>query len=93
MGWWDQDGGYGWGGMGGGWLVGLLVGAVLLLGLVAVVVVAVRTARQRSAPPPAGDAVPAHSRARAVLDERYARGDIDDEEYRRRLEVLAGPGV
>ena len=27
-------------------------------------------------------------RARAILDERYARGEIDDEEYRRRRREL-----
>jgi putative membrane protein len=28
--------------------------------------------------------------ARRLLAERYARGEIDDEEYRRRLDTLAG---
>ncbi|HXF73666.1 MAG TPA: SHOCT domain-containing protein [Actinomycetota bacterium] len=28
--------------------------------------------------------------ARRILDERFARGEIDEEEYRRRLEVLRG---
>ena len=27
----------------------------------------------------------------AVLDERYARGEINEDEYRKRLEVLRGP--
>ena len=30
------------------------------------------------------------SHARALLDERYARGELDDEEYRRRRRELAG---
>lgn len=30
--------------------------------------------------------------ARATLDERYARGEIDDEEYERRRRMLDRPG-
>jgi putative membrane protein len=33
---------------------------------------------------------PAQPTARQVLDQRYARGDIDEEEYRRRLRGLVG---
>jgi putative membrane protein len=33
---------------------------------------------------------PAQPTARQLLDERYARGDIDEEEYRRRLRGLIG---
>jgi putative membrane protein len=29
------------------------------------------------------------SRAREILDERYARGEIDDEEYQKRVEGLS----
>ncbi|HXF71071.1 MAG TPA: SHOCT domain-containing protein [Actinomycetota bacterium] len=28
--------------------------------------------------------------ARRILEERFARGEIDEEEFRRRLEVLSG---
>lgn len=31
-----------------------------------------------------------HSRARELLDERYARGELTSEEYRERLEALGG---
>lgn len=30
--------------------------------------------------------------ARRILEERYARGEIDEEEFRARSETLAGPG-
>ena len=48
---------------------------------------------QQPAPPPAGTAEPPqHVRpdARALLDERYARGDIDRQEYLQRREDLRG---
>jgi putative membrane protein len=31
-----------------------------------------------------------HARAEAILAERFAQGEIDEEEYRRRLSVLRG---
>jgi len=31
-----------------------------------------------------------HTRAEAILAERFAQGEIDEEEYRRRLKVLRG---
>jgi putative membrane protein len=33
---------------------------------------------------------PAQPTARQLLDQRYARGDIDEEEYQRRLRGLVG---
>lgn len=35
-----------------------------------------------------GDRTVARSSAREILDERYARGEIDEEEYRRRRGML-----
>ncbi|SCG64401.1 SHOCT domain-containing protein [Micromonospora coxensis] len=35
---------------------------------------------------------PVDSTARTILDERYARGEIDDEEYHRRRDVLRTAG-
>jgi putative membrane protein len=76
--------GYGNGmGMGWVWLFWLL----LLVGIALVVVVAVRaiggggTRGQDS-----GRREP--SRARQILDERYARGDLTTEEYQERLRAL-----
>jgi putative membrane protein len=68
----------GWG-MGWVWIWPVLV----LVGLAILAYVGVRLAQGgRSAPP--GDA----STARQILDERYARGEIDEEEYRHRRSTL-----
>ena len=68
----------GWG-VGWGWIWPVLV----LVGLIVLGYVGVRLAQGgRSAPP--GSA----STARQILDERYARGEIDEDEYQRRRSVL-----
>ena len=72
MGW--DDGGWGWG----GWLAMTLMMLVFWGGLAAVVVALVRSARRPDA----------NRDARGILDERFARGDIDEDEYRRRREAL-----
>lgn len=75
-------------GMGWMWLVGLLV----LLGVVLLVVLAVRAIGggiTRGAG--SGDAAaqpPARNRARELLDARYARGELSSDEYRERLQTL-----
>ena len=79
---------YGNGGMGWMWLFWLL----LVLGVVLLVVVVVRAlgggvAGPRTDQRGAG-AQPGRSRARELLDERYARGEITTEEYRERLSGL-----
>ena len=90
---------YGNGGMGWMWLFWLL----LVLGVVLLVVVVVRalgggvperhTRLDGGVPGPRTDqrgagAQPGRSRARELLDERYARGEITTEEYRERLSGL-----
>lgn len=84
--------GNGFGGIG-MWLFGLLT----LAGLVLLVVVAVRAfgggiSRPSSTPgglPGATGAAPSgRGRAREILDERYARGEISTDEYRERLQAL-----
>ena len=80
--------------MGWMWLWGLL----LLIGIVLLVLVAIRVAgggiRGRYEPgrgeepgnPPGG------SKARQILDERFARGDLTEDQYRQHLKVLGeGP--
>jgi putative membrane protein len=80
-------------GMGWGWLFGLL----LLVGLGLLIVVAVRAlgggisrdTPTRDAPPGVGGPrSPARSSAREILDERYARGELNTEEYHERLQTL-----
>ncbi len=83
-------------GMAGWWGIG--VGMVLFWGLVIVgIVLLVRWAggwnRHEQVPPPPGPppAAPAPpDQAQRLLDERFARGEIDEDEYRRRREVLRG---
>lgn len=74
-------------GMGWGWLFGLL----LVAGLVTLIVLVVRlsTDGRSSAHGDPGIETRQH-RARAILDERYARGEIDTTEYEERLRVLRG---
>jgi len=76
-----------------GWLFGLL----LLVGVALLVVLVVRALGggiSRDAPTrdvaPGVDSSrrPARSRAREILDERYARGEVSTEEYRERLQTL-----
>jgi putative membrane protein len=84
MGWYDYDhmSGWGWAGMALSWilLLGLIVLGVLLL---------VRLGRRTSDSPTA----PARESAEQVLAERFARGEIDEDEYRRRLATLRGAGT
>lgn len=71
--------GWGWGGM---WFGPLFMLAVLAL-LVALVVALVRWFGSGQTAPPAPRS------ARDILDERYARGEIDREEYLRRRDDMA----
>jgi putative membrane protein len=65
---------------GGGWGGGPWIGIVWLLFLAALVTGAVYLLRRRLPHP--GES------AGAALAERYARGEIDEDEYRKRLRVL-----
>ncbi|MFE6691807.1 SHOCT domain-containing protein [Streptomyces sp. NPDC057743] len=89
-----------WYGNGGGWMwPWMLVGNILFWLLIIIVAVLIfRAFAQRShsgghpnqgTPPPPG--TPGHgSGAEQILSERYARGEIDEEEYQRRLATLRG---
>ncbi|MFC9329271.1 SHOCT domain-containing protein [Kitasatospora sp. NPDC057015] len=78
----------------GGWGFGLMaVGILLLLGTLVVVAVALGRYLGQLPPqsPPDGQLVPPPS-PEQVLSERYARGEIDADEYRHRLDTLrSGP--
>lgn len=71
--WWDHDPGWG------GWLM-MTIGMGGFWILLAVLVFAlVRGGRQSGTPSP---------NAREILEQRFARGDIDAEEYEARLDTL-----
>ena len=85
----DGDGwmwGHGWGW--GGWVMMSVVMVLFLLALITAIVVAIRyLSGSNPAPmkPPPGYARPGPEN---VLAERFARGEIDEDEYRRRLSLL-----
>ncbi|WP_225754388.1 SHOCT domain-containing protein [Actinotalea sp. Marseille-Q4924] len=70
--------------MGWGWLFFLLVVA----GAVLIVVAVVRATGSRTTS--AGDVAARPPRAEEILAERYARGEIDKDEYQERLRTLRG---
>ncbi len=68
-----------------GWMIGVwLVGIVLAIG---VAVLLVRAFRSES-PDVRGPGTKPPPDAHEILRQRYARGEIDDAEYRRRTEML-----
>jgi putative membrane protein len=73
----DHMNGFGWGMMGFGWIVALAVVGVLVWAIL-------QTAPHR------GDAAPAATTrsAEAILADRFARGEIDADEYQHRLNAL-----
>jgi putative membrane protein len=68
--------GLGWGMMGIGWVVGLTLNGVLAWALV------------RATPRLNDNGSTVTSSSEAILADRFARGEIDDDEYRRRLDAL-----
>ncbi|MEV7242242.1 SHOCT domain-containing protein [Streptomyces sp. NPDC093248] len=79
--WYDHDAGWGWFAMS----VGMLLFWALIVALGVLLYRAL--ARPREGGAPAGTR-PAGPAAEHLLAERFARGEIDEEEYRRRLAVL-----
>lgn len=77
MGWYHD--GVGWG----GWLV-MVIGMIAFWGLVVWAVIAIFRSTQ---PSTASDST-AHRDPLDILDERFARGEIDETEYRVRTDVL-----
>lgn len=77
--------GYGFGFAGLGLLLVILFIVLIVIGIALLV-------RRPVAPAPAAPVVDARSQAQRILEERFARGEIDEPEYRARLEVLLGAG-
>lgn len=69
--------------------LGMLLWAALLIALIAVaVVLVVRAVRRPSGTSPNGTPIPGRSSAGNEIRMRYARGELDSEEFRRRLQDL-----
>lgn len=79
---WMWHDGWGWG----GWALMVIAMVLVLVAILTVVVLAMRflTRNSTSSPPRSSP----FGRAEDVLAERYAQGELDDDEYRRRLSVL-----
>ncbi len=77
----------------GGWMVGLgILGMLLWLAIIVLAVVLIwrlLSSNNRQQQPPAPPLSGA-SAAEEVLRHRFASGEIDEEEYRRRLSILRG---
>lgn len=68
--------------MWGPWGWGMGLGSAVFLALIVIGIVLVLRRPSGGEPGQRGD------NARRILDERFARGEIDEEEYRRRLSTL-----
>ncbi len=76
-----------------GWASWLLIGLMMLVILVAIVWGIFLIWRMTAGDAPAKDAPePVPPTPEAILQERLARGEIDPEEYRRRLDALRPGG-
>lgn len=90
------DGYWHGGGMGAAMWVFLLFGLVMLVGIVLLVVFAIRAGGglnpRNVADTSSGVGVPTPRRnsPREVLELRYARGEIETEEFRERIQALGG---
>ncbi|WP_370961638.1 SHOCT domain-containing protein [Amycolatopsis sp. cg9] len=73
--WWHHTGSMGWAGG---------IGMLVLMTLVLAAVVSLTVVLARRGPQPPGG----HGNARRILDERFARGEIDEAEYERRRDAL-----
>lgn len=80
-----MHGGMGWG-MGYGWGWGMIVFWLLTLALAAVLIWSVLR-MPRAGGPHEGGSVPV-DRAEAILRERYARDEIDEDTFRRKMDEL-----
>ena len=82
--WWSGHWGWGWG----GWLV-MSLGMVAFWGLVIWLFLnVIRTTSRTSSRTSSGSVSPRTGTPEGILAERLARGEIDEEDYRRRLNAL-----
>ncbi|HUZ11140.1 MAG TPA: SHOCT domain-containing protein [Acidimicrobiales bacterium] len=82
--------GYGWNGGGWGWGAWVFMAVMMVLFWGAIItgaIMIVRYSRDRHGPQPP-IARDDHDPAMRVLDERFARGEIDADEYTRRRDLL-----
>ncbi len=79
--------GGGWGGWGGGWILMGAVTVLLSAALITAVVLAIRHLAGSDAQRNRADSG-AWSQPENALAQRFARGDIDEDEYRRRMTLL-----
>ena len=80
--WMWNGGGWGWG----GWILMTLVMVLFWAAVITALVLAVRYLTGAGGHRNLGNS--ASTRAEDVLAERFARGEIDDDEYRKRLTLL-----
>ena len=77
-----------------GWgYAGMTISMVIFWGLVIAGIVVLVRYLARSEQPPGGRPVDRPPSPEQVLAERFARGEIDEEEYHRRLETLRAAGT
>ena len=82
---WDGHGG-------GGWVVGMAIMMILFWGsIVALIWVGIRALLNRPTIPGPTPSPTDRREPREILAERLARGEIEPEEFERRLALLAGP--
>ena len=85
---WGYDGGLGW---------TLFFGLLVIISVATLIVLAVRLSagandRREPGPPPGAPGAPGRSRARQILDERFAAGELTQEQYREQVRALGeGP--
>lgn len=80
--------------MGGAMGMSWVFGTLLLIGLILLAVVLAKSVRGTSTTAHGSDAVAGRDagRGREILDERYARGELSAEEYRKMRDTLEGGG-
>jgi putative membrane protein len=79
---------WGWGNGNWGWGAWLPMMIFMLVFLGVVVWGVVMITRSWTSRPPYHDHVEQGSDPKRILDERFARGEIDEEEYRKRRDIL-----